>query len=216
MSQASYPDLNTYRLSLFVQEDQVLKSVMPEAVALGLPPISVNPDAGQTLYLLARMIGARKILEFGALAGYSAIWLARALPREGRLISLEIDPKHARIARSNLARARLADRAEVRTGPALELMAEVSEEAPFDMIFIDADKESYPRYLDFAMDHVRLGGLIAADNADGHGHAHEVLEPGDGRRGIQTYNRRVASDRRLVSHILPIGGWLAVSVKVEE
>lgn len=216
MSEESYPDLNTYRHELFVQEDQLLKSVMPEAVALGLPPISVSPDAGQTLYLLARMIGARKILEFGALAGYSAIWLARALPREGRLISLELDPKHARVARSNLARARLADRAEVRAGSALELMGEVSKEAPFDLIFIDADKESYPRYLDFALDHLRLGGLIVADNADGHGHVHESLEPGDGRRGIQTYNRRVASDRRLVSHVLPIGGWLAVSVKVEE
>jgi len=216
VSEVSFPDLETYRREVFIQEDPLLKSVMPEAVALGLPPISVNPDAGMTLHLLARMIGARKILEFGALAGYSAIWLARALPREGRLISLELDPKHARIARANLARARLADRAEVRAGSALQMMAEVSAEAPFDMVFIDADKESYPRYLDFALDHVRLGGLIVADNADGHGHVHENLEPGDGRRGIQTYNRRVASDRRLVSHALPIGGWLAVSVKVEE
>ncbi|MBM3279285.1 MAG: O-methyltransferase [Candidatus Handelsmanbacteria bacterium] len=216
MSEVSFPDLETYRREVFIQEDPLLKSVMPEAVALGLPPVSVNPDAGMTLHLLARMIGARKILEFGALAGYSAIWLARALPREGRLISLELDPKHARIARANLARARLADRAEVRAGSALQMMAEVSAEAPFDMVFIDADKESYPRYLDFALDHVRLGGLIVADNADGHGHVHENLEPGDGRRGIQTYNRRVASDRRLVSHALPIGGWLAVSVKVEE
>lgn len=216
MSEVSFPDLETYRREVFIQEDPLLKSVMPEAVALGLPPVSVNPDAGMTLHLLARMIGARKILEFGALAGYSAIWLARALPREGRLISLELDPKHARIARANLARARLADRAEVRAGSALQMMAEVSAEAPFDMVFIDADKESYPRDLDFALDHVRLGGLIVADNADGHGHVHENLEPGDGRRGIQTYNRRVASDRRLVSHALPIGGWLAVSVKVEE
>lgn len=216
MSEVSFPDLETYRREVFIQEDPLLKSVMPEAVALGLPPVSVNPDAGMTLHLLARMIGARKILEFGTLAGYSAIWLARALPREGRLISLELDPKHARIARANLARARLADRAEVRAGSALQMMAEVSAEAPFDMVFIDADKESYPRYLDFALDHVRLGGLIVADNADGHGHVHENLEPGDGRRGIQTYNRRVASDRRLVSHALPIGGWLAVSVKVEE
>lgn len=216
MSEESYPDLESYRREVFIQEDAVLKSVMPEAVALGLPAIAVSPDAGMTLHLLACMVGARKILEFGALAGYSAIWLARALPRDGKLISLELDPKHARIARANLARARLADRAEVRAGSALQLMGEVSKEAPFDLVFIDADKESYPRYLDFAMDHVRVGGLIIADNADGHGHVHESLEPGDGRRGIQTYNRRVASDRRLVSHVLPIGGWLAVSVKVEE
>ena len=157
-------------------------------------------------------MNARRILEFGSLAGYSGIWLARALPPGGRLISLEAEEKHADLTRRNFERAGVADRAEVRPGPALETMASVEPEGPFDMAFIDADKENYPGYLDFSLRHVREGGLIAADNADGHGRAHEVLEPGDGRRGIQTYNRRVSGDPRLVSHIIPVGGWLAVSV----
>lgn len=213
MTERVYPDLDTYRLSLFVEEDEVLERVMPEAVEQGVPAISVSPDSGKTLFLLARMIGARKILEFGALAGYSGIWLARALPADGRLISLEIESRHAEIARANYARAGVADRAEVRLGAAQDLMPEVAPEGPFDLAFIDADKESYPRYLDFALENVRSGGLIIADNANGHGHAHEVLEEGDGRRGIQIYNQRVAEDPRLVSHILAVGGWLAVSVK---
>ena len=214
MVNRSYADLETYRLSLFAREDEALRGVMPAAVKEGVPPISVNADSGMTLNLLARAIGARKILEFGSLAGYSGIWLARALPAGGRLISLEIDPGHARIARANYARAGVADRAEVRLGAALDLLPQVAAEGPFDLAFIDADKENYPRYLDFSLEHVRVGGLIIADNADGHGHAHEVLEEGDGRRGIQVYNQRVAQDPRLVSHILPVGGWLAVSVKV--
>ena len=214
MADRSYADLETYRMSLFAREDEVLRGVMPAAVKDGVPPISVNADSGMTLHLLARSIGAQKILEFGSLAGYSGIWLARALPPQGRLISLEVDPLHAEIARANYARAGVADRAEVRLGAALDLMPEVAAEGPFDLAFIDADKENYPRYLDFSLEHVRMGGLIIADNADGHGRAHEVLEEGDGRRGIQVYNRRVARDPRLVSHILPVGGWLAVSVKV--
>ena len=214
MTSQVYPDLETYRLGLFVDEDEVLKKVMPEAVEQGLPPISVSADSGKTLHLLARMIGARKILEFGALAGYSGIWLARALPADGRLISLEIDPQHAAVARENYARADVGDRAEVRLGTAVDLLPEVASEGPFDLAFIDADKESYPHYLDFSLEHVRPGGLIIADNANGHGHAHEVLGEGDGRRGIQIYNQRVAEDPRLVSHILAVGGWLAVSVKV--
>ncbi len=214
MTARVYPDLETYRLNLFVEEDEVLKRVMPEAVEQGLPPISVSPDSGKTLHLLATMIGARRIIEFGALAGYSGIWLARALPENGRLISLEIEPRHAELARQNYARAGVADRAEVHLGPAVDLLPQVATKGPFDLAFIDADKESYPRYLDFALEHVRLGGLIIADNANGHGHAHEVLEERDTRRGIQIYNQRVAEDPRLVSHILAVGGWLAVSVKV--
>ena len=212
MTRTTHPDLESYRLDLFVEEDEVLRSVMPEATAAGIPGISVSADAGKMLHLLARAVNARRILEFGSLAGYSGIWLARALPPGGRLISLEVDGKHAEVTRRNFERAGVDDRAEVRLGPALQTMASAAGEGPFDLAFIDADKENYPGYLDFSLRHVRDGGLIVADNANGHGHAHEVLEPDDGRRGIQTYNRRVAGDPRLVSHIIPVGGWLAVSV----
>lgn len=212
MAESTYPDLETYRREVFAREDDVLRGVMPRAVRQGLPPISISPESGKTLYLLAKAIGAKKILEFGALAGYSGIWLARALPEDGRFVSLEVDPKHADVTRANLAAAGLEDRTEVRTGKGAELMEELVGDGPFDLVFIDADKENYPTYLNFALVNTRVGGLIVADNANGHGHAHEALEPGDGRQGIQEYNRRVAEHPRLVSNIIPVGGWLAVSV----
>ena len=215
MTDLHYPDLDTYRREVFAPEDDLLKGIMPAAVEQGLPKISVSPEAGKTLYLLAKIIKAKKILEFGALAGYSGIWLARALPPDGKFITLELEPKHAQVTRANYEAAGLGDRAEVRVGPARELMAAVAPEGPFDLIFIDADKEGYPTYLDFALEHTRPGGLIIADNADGHGHIHEVLPENDGRRGIQIYNERVAHHPRLVSNIIPVGGWLAVSLVLE-
>ena len=210
-----YPDLDTYRREVFAPEDDLLKGIMPAAVAQGLPRISVSPESGKTLYLLAKLIRARKILEFGALAGYSGIWLARALPPEGRFITLEINPRHAEVTRANYKAAGLADRTEVRVGPAVDHLPAVAREAPFDLVFIDADKESYPVYLDFALGHTRRGGLIIADNANGHGRVHEALKDGDGPRGIQDYNERVARHPRLVSNIIPVGGWLAVSLVLE-
>ena len=212
MPDLRYPDLDAYRRAVFAPEDDLLKGIMPAAVAQGLPKISVSPEAGKMLHLLARMIDARKILEFGALAGYSGIWLARALPPDGRFITLEVNPKHAEVTRANYKAAGLADRTEVRVGPAVDHTKNVAAEAPFDLVFIDADKESYPVYLDFALEHTRPGGLIIADNANGHGRVHETLTDGDGPKGIQTYNERVARHPRLMSNIIPVGGWLAVSL----
>ena len=214
MNLPAHPSLTEYRHHLFAPEDDLLKGLMPAAVAQGLPAIAVSPESGRVLHQLARMIGARRILEFGSLAGYSGIWLARALPPEGRLVTVEVNPKHAEITRTNFAAAGLADRTEVRVGPARDLMPALADAGPFDLVFIDADKQSYPTYLDFALQHTRRGGLIIADNADGHGHVHEALPAGDDRRGIQVYNERVAHDPRLVSTILPVGGWLAVSLVV--
>ena len=210
--QQSYPDLDTYKREVFAREDDLLKNIMPDAAEQGIPRISVSPEAGQTLYLLARTIGAKKILEFGALAGYSGIWLARALPEDGQFITLEIDPKHADVTRRNYEKAGLSDQTNVRLGDGTKLMKDAAQDGPFDLIFIDADKESYPKYLDFALENTRPGGLIIADNANGHGHAHRALSEGDGRRGIQDYNRRVADHPKLISNIIPVGGWLAVSL----
>lgn len=215
MGELTYPDLDTYRREVFAREDELLKCVMPGAASQGLPRISISPESGKTLYLLAKAIGARRILEFGSLAGYSGIWLARALPVDGRFVSLEVDQKHAEVTRTNLAAAGLADRTEVRVGEGAVLMRDVADEGPFDLVFIDADKENYPLYLDFALENTRVGGLIVADNANGHGHVHESLDAGDGRRGIQEYNRRVAEHPGLVSNIIPVGGWLAVSLVLE-
>lgn len=213
--QQSYPDLDTYKREVFAREDDLLKNIMPDAAEQGIPRISVSSEAGQTLYLLARTIGAKKILEFGALAGYSGIWLARALPEDGQFITLEIEPKHADVTRRNYEKAELSDRTDVRLGDGTKLMQDAVQDGPFDLIFIDADKESYPKYLDFALENTRPGGLIIADNANGHGHAHRALPEGDGRRGIQDYNRCVANHPRLISNIIPVGGWLAVSLVLE-
>ncbi|MYF74849.1 MAG: O-methyltransferase [Gemmatimonadetes bacterium] len=213
--QQSYPDLDTYKREVFAREDDLLKNIMPDAAEQGIPRISVSSEAGQTLYLLARTIGAKKILEFGALAGYSGIWLARALPEDGQFITLEIEPKHADVTRRNYEKAGLSDRTDVRLGDGTKLMQDAVQDGPFDLIFIDADKESYPKYLDIALENTRPGGLIIADNANGHGHAHRALPEGDGRRGIQDYNRRVANHPRLISNIIPVGGWLAVSLVLE-
>lgn len=216
MPEALYPDIDTYRRSVFAPEDDLLRDLMPKAQEKGVPRISVNAESGKALHLLARAIGAKKILEFGALAGYSGIWLARALPKDGRFITLEVNPTHAAVTRANYQAAGLGDIAEVWEGKASELLPKAAAEAPFDLVFIDADKESYPTYLEFALQHVRPGGLIIADNADAHGRAHEVLEPDDSAKGIQTYNERVADNPRLCSTILPIGGWLAVSLVLPE
>ena len=216
MTRSSFPDLETYRLEMFAKEDELLKALLPAAVDAGLPGISVSPESGKVLFLLAKMIGARRILEFGTLAGYSGTWLARALPAEGKLITFEIEAEHAERARRNFEMTGLGDRIDLRLGDGLCLLKTLEADEPFDMVFIDANKEAYPSYLDFALEHTRPGGLIVADNADGHGHVHERLEEGDGRVGIQIYNRRVADHRRLISTIIPVGGWLAVSLVLEK
>jgi caffeoyl-CoA O-methyltransferase len=151
---------------LFAKEDEALTAALHDMREAGLPEISVSPVLGKFLHMLAKLTGARRILEIGTLGGYSSIWLARALPEGGQLLTLEIDPAHAKIARRNLARAMLLGVAEVREGPAAGLLRHLiaANEQPFDMIFIDADKESYPEYLELSLKLSRPGTLIAADN----------------------------------------------------
>src|SRR5262245_47781615 len=138
MTQAVWTAVDDYLTDQLVPPDPVLEAALAAGDAAGLPPINVAPNQGKLLYLLARLRGARRILEIGTLAGYSAIWLARALPEDGQLITLEIDPKHAEVARANLERAGLADRAEVRLGAAIDTLPTLT--GPFDLVFIDADK----------------------------------------------------------------------------
>ncbi|MCU1490846.1 MAG: methyltransferase [Acidimicrobiaceae bacterium] len=149
-----------------VGEDADLAAARAASSEAGLPDIAVSPLQGKFLHLLARATGARRVLEVGTLGGYSTIWLARALPGDGRLVSLELEPRHAEVARSNLVRAELADRVEVRIGRAADsLSAMISAgEAPFDLVFIDADKPSNAAYLEFALQLSRPGTLIVVDN----------------------------------------------------
>lgn len=152
--------------STIVPHDAVLREALAAAEAAGLPAIQVSPPQGKLLNLLARSIGARSVLEFGTLAGYSTIWLGRALPADGRLVTLEFDPRHAEVARANLERAGLAGLVDLRVGPALEALPALAEEGvgPFDLVFIDADKVNTPNYFAWALERTRPGGLIVADN----------------------------------------------------
>ncbi|HET8567225.1 MAG TPA: O-methyltransferase [Solirubrobacterales bacterium] len=149
-----------------VEEDEALREAVAAAEAAGLPSIQVSPPQGKLLQLLARLVGARKILEFGTLGGYSAILMARALPADGRLITLEADPDYAEVARRSIERAGVGDKVEIRIGPALEALPglEREGEGPFDLVFIDADKAGTPDYFSWALDHARPGSLIVADN----------------------------------------------------
>ena len=199
--QPSFENYDAYIGDLFALEDDILQRTRAEMQAAGLRPINVSPIGGRLLQLLTLMIGARRILEIGTLGGYSAIWLARALPPGGKLISLEIDEHHAAVARRNLAAAGLAGVVEVRVGPALAALQvmEQAGEAPFDLVFIDADKDGYVAYLEKAVALTRDGGLILADNTL----RPDMLDPaGDG--GAKRYNAAVAAHPALTSTIVPV------------
>lgn len=210
-------EIDTALNQLFAPEDDALRAALAAGAEAGMPTIQISPLQGRLLQVLAAACGARKMLEIGALAGYSSIWLARALPKGGRLISLEVSEKHASIARASLARAGLDDRAEVRVGPAAGLLPTLADEAPFDLIFIDADKQGYPTYLEWALKLARPGSVIVADNCIRNGKP--LREPTEGdpdTRALNEYDRRVASDPRLVSVALPIdeGGMDGFAVSV--
>ncbi|MEU4090171.1 O-methyltransferase [Streptomyces aureus] len=159
-------DVDDHFTTLLAPADEVLTAALHDSDAAGLPPINVAPNQGKLLRLLAEIQGARRILEIGTLGGYSTIWLGRALPADGRLITLEYDPRHAEVARANLARAGLEKIAEVRVGPALESLPKLADEnpEPFDFVFIDADKVNNPHYVEWAVRLTRPGSVIVLDN----------------------------------------------------
>lgn len=194
-------EIETAITRIFAAEDDGLREALTTARKAGLPEIHISPIQGKLLQLLAVACNAHKILEIGSLAGYSSIWLARGLRPGGRMITLEIDPKHAEIARNSFARAGIADRAEVRLGKALDLLPQLAEEGPFDLVFIDADKALYPQYLEWALQLSRPGSMIVADNGIWSGLAlRDIADNNDADvAGIIEYNKRVASNPRLVS-----------------
>ncbi len=157
-----WTEVDQYFTDHLVEADPVLDAALAASDAAGLPAIAVAPNQGKLLHLLARLKGARRILEIGTLGGYSTIWLARALPEDGQLISLEFNPRHAEVARTNIASAGLADRVEVRVGPALDTLPTL--EGPFDLFFIDADKVNNAVYVQWALRLSTVGSLIIVDN----------------------------------------------------
>ena len=201
-----FQQIDNYIESLYSTNDEALAEALKDSERNGLPSINVSANEGKLLYLLAKISGARKILEIGTLGGYSTIWLGRALPPGGKLLSLEYEPKHAEVARANIARAGLSDVVEVRLGAGLDLLPQIAAngEGPFDLFFIDADKVSYPEYLDWAIKLSHPGSVILSDNLVRDG---SVLSPDPGDDNATTiarYNRKLATNPRLESLVLPI------------
>jgi predicted O-methyltransferase YrrM len=197
-------DIDDYVAGLFAPPDETLEEALREAEREGLPSIAVSATEGKLLQMLVGISGARRVLEIGTLGGYSAIHFARALPEEGALISLELDEHHAEVARRNVERAGLSAKVEVRVGDArqsLERLLE-NEEGPFDLIFIDADKEGYPEYLAWALRLSRPGTLILGDNAIREG---SVIDPDDSSsHAMREFNEKLAEDPRLSAIVLPL------------
>lgn len=205
--------LDGYVRDLFATEDPLLRELREAMGREGLPEIHISPTLGRLLQLLLRSIGARTVLEIGTLGGYSALWMARTLPTGGRLVTLELEEERAAFTRGFLERAALDAAVEVRVGDARALLRAMSEGGTerFDAVFIDADKEGYPEYLDRSLELVRPGGMILADNAFRDGRVLDE-EPDEATQGILEYNRRIAEDDRLDSTIVPIRDGLAVSL----
>jgi len=195
MSEELWTDVDAYTADLLVREDEALRAAAEASVAAGLPQIAVSPNQGKLLHLLVRIQGARSILELGTLGGYSTIWLARALPGDGRLVTLEVEPRYADLAGANIARAGVADRVEQRVGPALDsLRALIGEGAgPFDFIFIDADKSGTPQYFELALDLSRDGTVIVADNVVRGGALIDPATEDPGPRGMREFHELLSA-----------------------
>lgn len=203
--------LDEYVVDLFVNEDDALRSIQGEADRNDMPRISLQAHEGRLLQFLALASGARKAVEIGTLAGYSGVWLARGLPADGKLYTLEVSSKHARVARNSFERAGVGSKVEILEGDALDSLKKLSSKGPFDLVFIDADKEGYPQYLAWAVENLRPGGIVAAHNAFRGG---AIIEPRDeGDRAMDAFNRTLADDSRLESTILAIGDGMAVGIK---
>jgi predicted O-methyltransferase YrrM len=199
VSENNWADVDRYIAGLFVWPDPELDAARAASDAAGLPAIEVSPPHGKLLMLLAKMIGAQRILEIGTLGGYSTIWMARALPADGKLVSLEADRKHAEIARKNIAAAGLGAKVDIRIGPALDTLPKLEAEAagPFDLIFLDADKPNNPAYFQWALKLARLGSVIVADNVVRYGAVIDMESTDASVKGAQSFLRIVAEQKRV-------------------
>lgn len=208
MSQDTWTAVDRYIGDVLLSGDRAADAALDASAAAGLPAISVSPPQGKLLHLVARAMGARRILEVGTLGGYSAIFLARALPDGGRLVTLELDPKHAEVARANLARAGLAGRTEVRVGPANAAMRALAAEGagPFDLIFIDADKQGYPEYFTLALALAKPGTLIVTDNVVRDGAVADPASQDANVRAVRTLHEMIAAEPRVTATVIQTVG----------
>jgi predicted O-methyltransferase YrrM len=200
--------IDKYIEALFVADDPLLAQGLAEATAAGLPEIQVSANQGRLLYLLTKISGARRVLEIGTLGGYSTTWLARALPDTGSVTTLELDQKHADVARRNIDRAGIGSRVKIEVGPAAKTMQRLIDQRvdPFDLIFIDADKTGYANYLDLSLKLSRSGTVLVADNLIRDGLVLDPTVEDDNARAARAFHAKLAADTRLESIIVPAMG----------
>lgn len=195
MSQQQWNDVDDFIIQTLIGQDPQLQAALAASSAAGLPAIAVSPPQGKLLHLLAQIQGARSILEIGTLGGYSTLWLARALPSGGKLVTLEVSPHHAKVAQANIAAAGLADRVQIIVGSALTTLAQL--QGPFDLIFIDADKPSNPDYLTQALRLSRAGSIILVDNVVLEGHLADAASTNAAVRGTRALLQMIHHHPRL-------------------
>jgi predicted O-methyltransferase YrrM len=201
VSKEQWAAVDKYLVDLLIESDAALQETLKISAQEKLPPINVSPLQGKLLMMLARTMGAKNILEIGTLAGYSTIWLGRGLVPEGRLVTLEADPRHAKIAQENIHRAGLADRVQVRVGKALESLPKLAAEkvGPFDLVFIDADKVSTAEYFGWALKLARGGSLIIVDNVVRDGEIINASSNDPAVQGVRRFNEMVAKEKRVTA-----------------
>lgn len=204
--------LDWYVRELFAREDVVLERIRARHEREGLPGIFISPEEAKIIVVLLRSIGARIVLEIGTLGGYSGVWIVRALPPDGRLVTIERDAHHARFARKSFADAGIADRVELLEGDALTVLAGLRP--AFDAVFVDADKEPLGEYFREAMRLLRPGGLLLCDNAFIHGRVADPDDTAPDVEGVRSFNRLAATDTGLVAAVIPVRDGLTVGVKV--
>jgi predicted O-methyltransferase YrrM len=199
MDQGIFSAVDQFIGETIVEEDEALRATVEAAEAAGLPAIQVSPPQGKLLQLLVRLVGAKRVVEFGTLGGYSAILMARALPEDGRLISLEANADYAEVARKSIDAAGVGERVEIRVGPALEALPGLEEEGagPFDLVFIDADKVNTPNYFAWALERTRPGGLIIADNVVRDGSLADAGDPDDATKAQRRLHEMLSGDSRV-------------------
>lgn len=199
MNQERWDAVDEYIKDVVVRPDAALDAAIEASTAAGLPPINVSPSHGKFLFVLARTLGAKAILEIGTLGGYSTIWMARGLVAGGRVITLEADPKHADVARANFVRAGVGDAIELRLGKALDTLPKVASDGrgPFDLIFIDADKPNIPEYFRWALKLARVGSLIIVDNVVREGEVIDAASKDASVQGVRRFNELLATETRV-------------------
>ncbi|SRR6266498_708119 len=208
MNQETWSSVDKYFTDLLVPSDPALNAALADTDAAGLPQHNVAPNQGKLLQLLAKMCGARTVLEIGTLGGYSTIWLARALPAGGRLVTLEANPKHAEVAFANIVRAGLASVVDLRVGKAVDILPRLAAEgiAPFDLIFIDADKPSNPEYLGWSLKLSRPGTVIIGDNVVRNGAVTDSSSTDPNVQGVRRFLELISSEPRLSATALQTVG----------